>query len=213
MTQTSLSNPLYETIPDAETVEKVKAALKEHGIEAIIVANKAEALEKIKELIPDNASVNNGASVTLEQIGYVDYLKSGNHHWNNLKAAVVAEKDPEKQALLRKQAILSDYFLGSVHAITEDGQLVIASNTGSQLPSYAFASTNVIWVAGTQKIVKTLDDGFTRLRKYVYPLEEKHMRELYNVGSNISKILIIERESPFNKRNLRIILVNEHLGF
>ena len=213
MTLTSLSNPLYETIPDQSVVKKVIPALKDRGIEAIIVDNAAQALEKIKELIPANASVNTGSSVTLEQIGLVEYLKSGKHGWNNLKAGVVAEKDPEKQTKLRKEAILSDYFLGSVHAVTENGQLLIASNTGSQLPSYAFASQNVIWVVGTQKIVPTLDDAFKRLKDYVVPLEDKHMLELYKMNTAIGKMLIFEREAQFNKRSLHIIFVNEKLGF
>ena len=74
MTQTSLSNPIYETIPNANTVEKVKKALKERNIEAHIVANSKQALDKIKELIPAKSSVMNGSSTTLHQIGFVDYL-------------------------------------------------------------------------------------------------------------------------------------------
>ncbi len=213
MNQTNLSNPTYENIPNNETVEKVAAALKERNIEPIIVNTAAEALTKIKELIPAQANVNNGASVTLEQIGFVDYLKSGNHGWNNLKEAVVAEKDPEKQAKLRKEAILADYFLGSVHALTESGQLLIASNSGSQLPSYAFSSQNVIWVIGTQKIVPTLDDAFKRLHDYVFPLEDKHMQDLYKMNSSINKILIFQREPAYLNRKLHVILVNEKLGF
>lgn len=213
MSQTSLSNPKYEQLADHETVEKLIPALKERGIEAIIVATKEQALEKIKELIPQKASVQTGSSVTLEQIGFIEYLKTGQHGWDNLKAKVLSEKDPAKQAVLRRESNLADYFLGSVHAVTTDGQLLIASNTGSQLPSYAFSAPNVIWVVGTHKIVKTLDDAFKRLEDYVFPLENNHMQELYKVGSNISKILIFKNESPFNNRHLRIILVNERLGF
>jgi L-lactate utilization protein LutC len=208
-----MSNSKYETIPDPKIVEKLAVALKERNIEPIIVENAAQALEKIKELIPANSQVMNGSSTTLEQIGFVDYLKSGKHGWNNLKEAIVAEKDPVKQTELRKQSISADYFLGSVHAITEDGQLLIASLTGSQLPSYAFSSQNVIWVVGTHKIVPTLDDAFTRLKTYVFPLEDQHMKNLYGSGSSINKMLIFEREVAFLQRKIRIILVNERLGF
>src|SRR5258708_9735020 len=114
--------------------QNVTTALAEKGYEVFDVKTGSEALAKIKEIIPDNASVMNGSSVTLEQIGFVNYLKSEEHKWNNLHKAIVEEKDPKKQAKLRKEAPRSDYYLGSVHALTEPGEFVVASNSGIQLP-------------------------------------------------------------------------------
>ncbi|HUX36217.1 MAG TPA: lactate utilization protein [Candidatus Paceibacterota bacterium] len=202
----------YETIPAAETVAKTAAALKERNFNPIIVNTKEEALEKVKSLIPAGVSVMNGSSTTLNQIGFVDYLKAGNTGWNNLHEAILAEKDPQKQAELRKQSILAQYFLISVHVITESGQLLIASASGSQLPSIVFSSDNVIIVASTNKIVPTLDDAFVRLKEYVYPLEDARMKSTGASGSVIGKILIYERE-VMPTRKINIILVNEKLGY
>lgn len=203
----------YDTLATEETIAKTMAALKTKGVEPLLVETGADALAKIKELIPPGASVNNGASVTLEQIGYVDYLKLGNHGWNNLKAAIVAEKDKNKQLLLRKQSVLSDYYLGSVHGLTETGEFVVASNTGSQLPAIVFTSPNLIFVVSTKKIVPTLADAFKRLETHVIPLEDKHMQSLYHVGTSPSKIVIFNRENPTMGRKVTMILVNELLGY
>ena len=203
----------YNTLATKESVTKTVAALKEHNVEAIIVTNKEEALAKIKELIPSGASVMNGSSVTLEQIGYIDYLKLGEHPWNNLHEGILAEKDPAKQGELRKQAVLSDYYLGSVHALSETGEFIIASNSGSQLPHIVFTSPNIIFVVSTQKIVPSLADGIKRLEEYVVPLEDKHMQELYGVGTAISKMVIFKREKPGSGRTVKMILVEEKLGF
>lgn len=124
----------YETLANTETTKKTADALLKLGIEAVVVNNCAEALEKVKSLIQKGASVMKGASRTLEEIGFVDYLKSGNHGWKNLHEEILVEKDPIKQRMLRKQAVLADYYLGSVHAIAETGEFVIASNSCSQLP-------------------------------------------------------------------------------
>jgi L-lactate utilization protein LutC len=202
----------YKTIPEDAVIKKVVGALKERNITAYVIDTAAEALQKVQTLIPHGAEVMTGASITLEQIGFIDLLKSGTHPWRNLKDHLAAEKDPAKQALLRKQATLSQYFLGSVHAITEAGQLLIASNTGSQIPAYAFNSDNVIWVAGAHKIVPTLDDGFTRLKEYIMPLEDQHMKDIGYGGTSLGKMLIFEREnSP--ARKMTVILVKEVLGF
>src|SRR4026208_1586984 len=86
-----------------------------------------------------------------------------------------------------------DYAAGSVHAVTEDGQVLIASNTGSQLGVYASSAGKVIWVVGAQKLVKDLNEGLRRIEEYSLPREEVHMQELYKMGTNVSKILIVNR--------------------
>ena len=120
----------WDQLADDATIQKTIDALKEHNVEAIVVENGGDALAKIKELIPKGASVMNGSSRTLEQIGYADYAKSTDHGWNNLHGAVTAENDAAKRAELRKKSAFSDYYLGSVHALTETGEFINASNTG-----------------------------------------------------------------------------------
>jgi hypothetical protein len=77
----------YETLANKETIDKTIFALGERGIATMVVDNRAQALEKVKSLIPKGASIMNGSSTTLEQIGFVDYLKSGAHGWNNPRRA------------------------------------------------------------------------------------------------------------------------------
>ncbi len=203
----------YEKLAQKETIEKVIKSLKERSVESILVNNKEEALEKIKEFIPKGASVMNGASKTLEQIGFIDYLKSGNHDWNNLHKGIVAEKDQAKQMILRKQAILSDYYLGSVHALAETGQFIVASNSGSQLPHIVFTSPNLIFVVSSKKIVSTLSDAMKRLEEHVIPLEDERMKQAYGVGTAPNKVLIFNGENPMMGRNVKMIIVNDDLGF
>jgi hypothetical protein len=203
----------YNTLATTDIITKTSEALKEHGIEPIVVATGKDALEKIKELIPEGVSVMNGTSATLEQIGYIDYLKSGEHPWKNLHADILAETDPEKQKMLRKYSVVSDYYLGSVHALVQTGELIIASNSGSQLPHITYTSPNIIFVVSTKKIVATLEEGMKRLKEHVFPLEDKRITALYGRGTMLSKILILNRENPTMGRNLKLIMVEEDLGF
>lgn len=204
----------YEKLADEGSVQKAASALQELSVADVsVVKTKAEALEKIKSLIPKGASVMNGSSRTLDEIGFIEYLKSGSHGWNNLHAAVLAEQDPEKQAQLRKQSVISDYYLGSVHAVAETGEMVIASNSGSQLPHLVFTSPNIILVVSTKKIVPTLAEAIERVEKYVYPLEDKRAKDIGWGGSQISKLLIWKKENQKMGRKIHIIFVEEKLGF
>ena len=204
----------FDTLAGKEAVERAREALTKNGFLPESIETGAQAFARIKELIPAGASVMNGASTTLQEIGFVEYLKSGEHGWNNLHAAVLAETDKEKQALLRKQSVVSDWYLGSAHAVTETGEILIASNTGSQLPHLAFTSPNIILVVSTKKIVLTLPDAFRRIDEYVVPLEDVRLGKQYPGAHTLhSKTLILHKENPLMGRKIHVIFVNENLGF
>lgn len=202
----------YNNITSDSIIERMVVALKARNINTIVVDTKEEALIEIKKLIPTGGSVMNGSSATLQEIGFIDYLKSGEHSWKNVHEDILSEKDENKKARLRKEAVLVDYFLGSVHAVTESGQVIIASGSGSQIASYVYTSNNIIWVVGAQKIVPNLEVAFDRINKYVIPLEDARMKNAGYAGSTLGKILIFEREIMPN-RHITMILVKEKLGF
>lgn len=125
----------------------------------------------------------------------------------------MSEKDPAKQRSLRVKATGAEYFIGSVQAVAETGEIVVASASGSQIPAYAFNARNVVWVVGAQKTVRSLEEALRRVRDYALPLETARMKSQGFPGSMIGKILILEREPLQFGRNLTMILVNEKLGF
>ena len=203
----------YDILATKEAIQRAMAALSARGIGAVAVDTRASALAKVRETIPAGASVMNGSSRTLEEIGFVDYLKSGAHGWKNLHEEILAEKDPARQAILHKQAVLSDWYLGSVHALAETGEIVIASNSGSQLPHIVFTSPNLIFVVGVQKIMPDLTAAMARVRDYALPLEDQRMKSIGYGGSAISKLVIVEREPSFSSRKMQVVIVSEKLGF
>ncbi len=201
----------WEKIPDEKEFNEAVDSLTQRGIKVIVVENKEEALEKTKELIPPRVSVANGSSTTLVQIGFVDFLQKGNHEWNNLHEEVLKEKDPAKQADLRRKMTTADFFLGSVNAISKEGELVACDQSGSRVSAYPFAAKNLLLVAGFQKITKSLEDAMKRVREHVFPLEDERAKKVYGSGTALGKWVIIEREKIPNRTTL--ILVKEKLGF
>lgn len=187
------------------------AALEARGITAVVVESGAAARAKVMEIIPPGAAVMNMTSMTLEAIGLAqEILESG--RYVSVRAQL-NEMDGEAQQLAKQQlGAAPEWAVGSVHAVTEEGQLLIASNTGSQLPAYAYGSPHVIWVVGAQKIVKNFEQGWQRIYDYVLPLEAERARKAYGApGSNVSKLLVINKEVTPGR--LTLVLVNEVLGF
>jgi L-lactate utilization protein LutC len=208
------TSPAREPLPASQRVEQTLAALRANGFRVDIAANRDEALDRVRSLLPEGARVMTGSSTTLDQIGFTALLKSGAHPWVNLKEKVVAEQDAEKRLDLARQATLADYFLGSVQAVTMNGQLVAGSGSGSQIAAYSFMAKNLIFVVGTHKITSDLEEALKRVREHCVPLEDGRMKSIGAPGTVLSKILIYEKEPhPHAMLSAWVILVNEPLGF
>lgn len=191
-------------------VESTAAALRDNGMEVFIAEDAAEAKRKSLEIIPDGAEVFALTSKTLDQIGLSEELNTSGRYVsvrNKLNAMDRATQASE----MRKLGASPEWAAGSAHAVTYDGKIIVASATGSQLPSYAYGAGHVLFVIGTQKLVKDVDAGFKRIYEYVLPLESERARVAYGVqGSSVNKILMIQREYP---GRITVILVRERLGF
>jgi len=203
-------NREFARVANNEQIERAAQALEVNNIHTLIAENGEEAKRLFFELIPEGSEIFLGASVTLEALGIKDEIdKSG--RFDALRPKMFAMNRETQAKEIRKLGSAPDYAAGSVHAVTENGQVLIASNTGSQLGPYASGAGKVIWVVGAQKIVRDLNEGLRRVQEYTYPLEEEHMQQLYGVGTNINKVLIVNAELRPNR--ITMIIVKEELGF
>jgi hypothetical protein len=203
-------NQEFGMLASDEQITHTANALEANNIQVMIAGDSVEAKQLFFELIPDGAEVFLGASVTLEKLGIKDEIdKSG--RFDALRPRMFAMNRATQGREIRKLGGAPDYAAGSVQAVTEDGYVLIASNTGSQLGPYAMGAGKVIWVVGAQKIVKDLNAGLRRIQEYCYPLEEEHMQQLYHIGTSVNKVLIVNRESRPGRTTM--IIVKEEVGF
>jgi hypothetical protein len=207
---TPVPNEKFGHIASDEQIERTARALEANGIHTLIAENGEQAKRLFFELIPEGSEVFLGASLTLEKLGIKDEIdKSG--RFEALRPKMFAMNRETQGREIRKLGGAPDFAAGSVHAVTEDGHVLIASNTGSQLGPYASGAGKVIWVVGAQKIVKDLNEGLRRINEYCLPLETEHMRQLYNAGTGVNKVLIVNRE--FRPNRITMIIVKEELGY
>lgn len=200
----------FAKLANDQQIERTSKALEANGIQTLIAENGAEAKRLFLELVPEEAEVFLGASATLEKLDITREIDQSGR-FDALRPKMFAMNRETQGREIRKLAGAPDYAAGSVHAVTEDGHLLIASNTGSQLGPYASGAGRVIWVVGSQKIVKDLNEGLRRIQEYVLPLEEQHMQEFYKDGTAVNKVLIINKE--FRPNRITMIIVKEEIGF
>lgn len=201
----------YSEIPPDSIIAKTAEALNENGIQAFVEENGEEAKKKILELIPKDASIMDMTSITLDTLSVSKEIQNSSRYNSIRKKLYSMDRNTQGQEMQRLGAA-PDWVIGSVHAVTQDGKVMIASASGSQLPAYAYGAGKVIWVVGAQKIVKDIDEGFKRIYEHSLPLESERAKKAYGVpGSSVNKILIVNKEAKPDR--IVMILVKEKLGF
>jgi hypothetical protein len=200
----------FAELASGEQIAKAAAALERNGIRPLVAATGADARSLVRTLLVDGAEIYNNTSQTLEAIGVADDIeRSGRYHPLRLR---LYRMDREMQRReMRTLAASPDYVVGSVHALTEDGSLLIASASGSQLGPLVSGAEHVILIIGAQKIVSDVATGMRRIYEYCYPLEDARARRAYGVPSGVNNILIINKVITADR--VTAIIVSERLGF
>ena len=199
----------FTTLPDEETLAATVVALEEHGFSVEVVDDLDAAREAVLKRIPAGSSVMTNTSVTLTETGIADAINEGGPYEsarNKMFALDFATQVQQMKAIGGQP----DYALGSVHAVTRDGTLVIASASGSQLASYAWGAANVIFVVGAQKLVTDLAAAHKRIYTHSLPLEDARAQAAYGQHSQVGKLLEIHQEMP---GRIHVVLTRQLVGF
>jgi hypothetical protein len=210
MTTTPIPATQFTDPAPAEQLERAAAALTAHGFTVEILDAAAAARTRIKDLIPEGASVFTGASETLRLSGIdADINTSG--RYEAVKPRGLAMDRATQLDEIWRLISTPDVIVGSVHAVTETGSLVIASASGSQLPGYAGGAARAIWVVGAQKVVPDLSTALRRVEEHCLPLESARAQAAYGQPSAINRLLILNAE-PYPGRGT-VLLLREAIGF
>lgn len=202
----------WDELASDKIIQNTIKALQQNGIEAFVVGNSQEAKKKVLELIPEGSEVMTMTSMTLDSIGLSEEINKTDGKFKPVRDKLYAMDRKTQGQEMNRLGAAPEFAVGSVHAVTEDGHVLTASNTGSQLPTYAYGALHVIWVVGAQKIVQNTDEGLKRIYGHSLPLESERAKKAYGVaGSAVNKILIVNKEVQPGR--ITLILVKEKLGF
>src|SRR5689334_3140899 len=201
--------PEFSAAVDAAKLEAVAEQLKARNFDVVIVDTAEEAREEVMARLPEGAEVHSAKSRTMEEIGVFGELMTSDR-WNMLRRTALTMDRQTQAREIRKMLSAPDFELGSVHAITEAGQMVVATATGSQIGPYSGSAGELILVVGAQKIVPDLDAAMRRVAEHVEPYEDMRLREQAGIGTLVARILIMERD--FFPGRTQVILVREPVG-
>ena len=199
----------FERPADRARLDRTAAALNSRGFKAQVAENAEQARRLVLDAIPAGSEVHVALSETMRELGITSEIDESGRY-DSLRSRLNALDRATQVREMRKLGAAPDYILGSAHAVTDDGEIVVGSGSGSQLGAYAYAGGNVILVIGHQKLVRNLDEGLRRLREYSVPREFARMQDAGFPGTMLAKTLIIHYEPS---ARITVILVPATLGF
>lgn len=194
----------------AQRLERVVAALRANNFAVEILDDAAAARTRIKDLIPEGASVFTGASETLRLSGIEEDINNSGRYDAVRTRTLAMDRATQMGEILRLLAS-PDVIVGSVAAVTETGSLVVASASGSQLSGYACGAGQAIWIVGAQKVVPDLSTALRRIENHCLPLENERAMKVYGKPSAVNRVLILNAE-PHPGRGT-VLLLREAIGF
>ncbi|GAA4531978.1 MULTISPECIES: LUD domain-containing protein [Nonomuraea] len=194
----------------AQRLERAAAALTDHGFTVEILDDGAAARTRVKELIPEGASVFTGASETLRLSGIEEDINTSGRYDAVKPRGLAMDRATQMREIWRLMST-PDVIVGSVAAVTETGSLVVASATGSQLPGYAGAAAHAIWIVGAQKVVSDLPTALRRVEDHCLPLENDRAMKAYGAPSAPNRLLILNAEPQPGRGT--VLLLRETIGF
>ena len=200
----------FTEVPGDETLEATVLALEEHGLTVEVVDDLDAARDAVLARIPQGSSVLTNTSVTLEETGIANAINDGGPY-ESVRNKLVGMDFETQMHEMKAIAGQPDFSLGSVHAVTCDGALLIASASGSQLATYAWGATNVIFVVGAQKLVPTLEAAHERINEHSLKLEDARAFAAYGQNSIVGKVLEIRQE--FSQGRIHVVLIRQSVGF
>jgi LUD domain len=194
----------------AHRLERAATALTANGFTVEILDDAAAARTRIKDLIPEGASVFTGASETLRLSGIEEDISTSGRY-RAIRPRVLAIDRATGADEIRRLLASPDVVVGSVAALTETGSLVAASATGSQLPAYAGGAARAIWIIGAQKVVPDLSTALRRVEDHALPLESVRAQAAYGQPSAVNRLLVLNAELYPGRGT--VLLLREAIGF
>lgn len=192
--------------------------LKERHFEAWYCADKAEALQKAMELLPEGSCIGWGGAMSAVQIGLMDKVKAGGYRVIDRDAT----NGPEERKAAMKQCLLADVFITGANAISMDGQLVNIDGMGNRVAAIVYGPETVLVIAGMNKVVDTLEDAMRRARTVAAPMNKQRFdaqtpcmvngacSDCLSPGCICNQILVTRNCNPAGR--IKLILVGEDLG-
>lgn len=205
-------------------LERCKEALEQNNFEVHLAANAAEARRiVVEEILPklEAKSVSWGGSATFAATGLYEELRAH----PEMTVIDTFEKNVSREEVIerRRRALLVDLFVTGTNALTESGQLVNLDMIGNRVAALTFGPKNVIVLAGRNKVVDDVADAMFRIKNYAAPVNAIRLdkktpcakttacEDCSSPDRICNSWAITEKSYP--KKRVKVVLINEDLGF
>lgn len=200
-------------------IQKVMDNLKRKGFKPFYFETGNKATDFVLDLIPQNATVGIGGSMTVKELGLDQKLVD-----KGAQVYAHAFLPPDKQKDLFKLANSSEWYISSTNALTEGGDFVNIDGSANRISALAFGIPNVVYVLGVNKITHDLESAIDRVRNYASPLNVKRLNKNTPCATSgqccycdspdcICNATLISHHPTKHQKNVYAVIIGETLGY
>lgn len=198
-------------------INTLKENFKKNGMKVIFVKDRFDALDVAKRYIKDGISIGFGGSMSVKEIGLLEYILSlkSVKVFNQYEVGISMEENTKR----RREGICSDLFVTGTNALSVNGELINIDGNGNRVAAMIFGPKKVLVIAGVNKIVDSVEEGFERIKRVAIPKNIERInamsikngkKPIYNENNIANKFVYINGDE---KGRTTIILIDEELGF
>lgn len=203
-----------------DKINNLIKTLQKNNINGYMVESKEELISQIEAIVEKDSVVSVGGSMTLFELGIIDYLRKGRYEFLDRYKDGLSPADIED---IYRKSFFADAYFTSTNAITEEGELYNVDGTGNRVAAMLYGPKKVIFIVGTNKIVKDMDEAVKRVREIAAPLNTKrlnrktpctkvgHCMDCSSPERICNEYIVIKRQR--DKSRMHVIFINENTGY
>lgn len=201
-------------------VDRTIESLKKKNMFGMYIEDKNLLFPLLDDLIPNDTIVGVGDSMTLFELGVIDYIRKKDVKFLDKYSDNLKSKDKKE---IYRANFSADTFLTGTNAVTEKGELFNIDGNGSRVAPMMYGPDQVIVVVGTNKIVKDLEEAEKRVRQIAAPIDAKRLNKNtpctkigFCVDCNHEERIcndFVVITGQFQKDRIKVLIVNDSLGY
>ncbi len=203
-----------------DKINNLIRTLQKNNINGYLVENREELISQIESIVEEKSVVSVGGSMTLFDLGIIDYLRGGRYEFLDRYKQGLSPADIED---IYRRSFFADAYFTSTNAITEEGELYNVDGTGNRVAAMLYGPKKVIVIVGTNKIVQNMDEAIKRVREIAAPLNTKrlnrktpcvkvgHCMDCNSPERICNEYTVIKRQR--DKNRMHVIFINENTGY
>ena len=164
-------NQFVSSVMD-DRIRRTVQALEKNGMIVYRAKDRWAAADVVESLLHPGDSIGVGGSATIDECSILELIRGDDYSFIDRYEQGLSRDEVRARHV---QALGADVYITGTNAITENGLLYNVDGSGNRIAAIAFGPKSVIVIAGSNKIVRDLNEAVIRVKSLAAPANCKRL--------------------------------------